>query len=301
MFGLNSLTQVFRSSNTVDFDDDSKIVLISDCHRGDGTYADGFLKNQSIYNAALEHYYTNNYTYIEIGDGDELWENKSMSAIVNVHKDTFMLLTRFYSAGRFMMIYGNHDIVKKKYQEKRVRVFRYCDASLRECVSMFQNMPVYEGVVLDYKKTGDKILLAHGHQADMLNSTLWKLARFLVRHLWRPLELIGINDPTSASKNGNKKESVESKLADWTIREKTMLIAGHTHKTAFPKPGQPLYFNDGCCVHPNGINAIEIADGSIQLVRWYIKTKTDGVLFVGKETAAGPVRLADYFTASHHY
>lgn len=297
MYGLKSLTKVFRSSETVEFNDDSKIVLISDCHRGDGSWADGFLKNRSIYNAALEHYFADNYTYIEIGDGDELWENNNLSAIINVHRDTFILLSRFYRSGRFIMIYGNHDIVKKDYPVKKADMTRSCEASFKECISMFEEMPVYEGIVLVYKETGDSIFLVHGHQVDMLNNTLWKFARLLVKRLWRPLQLIGINDPTSASKNGNKKEKVESNLTAWTVKEKNMLIAGHTHRPVFPELGQPLYFNDGSCIHPGGITAIEIEGGRISLVRWHIKTRTDGVLFVGKEIISGPIKLKDFFKA----
>lgn len=293
LFGLNELTEIYKSSLTVDFDDNSKIVLISDCHRGDGTWADAFLKNRNIYYAALEQYYNKNYTYIEIGDGDELWDNKQLSTVISMHRDVFRLLAIFNKYKRFIMIYGNHDIIKKKF--KAEKIFRYYDPSLNECVTMFENMPIYEGIVLKYKKTGDNIFLVHGHQADFLNSRLWELARFLVRHVWRPLELIGINDPTSASKNVSKKASVESKLKAWTLREKHMLIAGHTHRPVFPNPGQPLYFNDGSCVHPDGITAIEITDGNIQLVKWNLKVRTDGVLYAGKETISGPVKLKDYF------
>lgn len=56
-----------------------RYVLFSDCHRGDGSSNDNFLKNQNLYFTALRHYYDRGYIYIELGDGDELWENRKMS------------------------------------------------------------------------------------------------------------------------------------------------------------------------------------------------------------------------------
>jgi len=99
MYALKRLSQVFRSSEEVPFDDSSRIVLFSDVHRGDGSWADDFTRNQNIYYATLTHYYNENYTYIELGDGDELWKNKTLSEIVNVHSDVFELLSKFYNEG----------------------------------------------------------------------------------------------------------------------------------------------------------------------------------------------------------
>ena len=72
----NRLTEVFNSSKTVDFDDSSKFILFSDCHRGDNSWADDFAHNEKLFFHALSYYYNEGFTYIEIGDGDELWENK---------------------------------------------------------------------------------------------------------------------------------------------------------------------------------------------------------------------------------
>ncbi len=76
MFTYKRLAGVFNSADQLDFDDSSRIVLISDCHRGIGNHKDDFFNNQTIYFAALNYYYNHNYTYFELGDGEELWENK---------------------------------------------------------------------------------------------------------------------------------------------------------------------------------------------------------------------------------
>ena len=75
MFTSRSLTAVFESADEVPFDDSTKIIFFSDCHRGDNSWADDFAHNQNVYYHAMNAYYREDYSCIEIGDGDELWEN----------------------------------------------------------------------------------------------------------------------------------------------------------------------------------------------------------------------------------
>lgn len=292
------LSRVLATSREIPFDESSRIVIMSDCHRGDGDWADDFSNNQNLYFAALTYYYESGYTYIELGDGDELWENRDLNMIINIHSDVFWLLSLFYKDERLHMLYGNHDIVKRdpKYMMTKCNSY-YCE-SLNSRIALFPGINITEGLILRYKNSNNRILLAHGHQGDLLNDTLWKLARFLVRYIWRPLELLGIHDPTSAAKNNERKNSVEKNLVDWVKKENQMLIAGHTHRPVFPKVGEPLYFNDGSCVHPRCITAIEIRNGSIALVKWAVMTRLDRSLYVGREVLEPPVRLNDYFKSN---
>ena len=78
------LDQAYEKALCLPIDKRSRIVLMSDCHRGVGNWGDNFLKNRSIYAAALAYYYQKDYTYIELGDGDELWENRSFEAIKGI-------------------------------------------------------------------------------------------------------------------------------------------------------------------------------------------------------------------------
>jgi UDP-2,3-diacylglucosamine pyrophosphatase LpxH len=298
MYEFKRLSQVLESAEQVPFNDSSRIVLMSDCHRGDGSWADDFSKNQNAYFAALTHYYYGNYTYIELGDGDELWKNRNLSDIMWEHSDTFWLLSKFIKKDRFYSLYGNHDIIKKVYGFHKKKDYRKFDEHEKAFLPLFEKVKIHEGLVLRHILTGNKILLVHGHQADYLNDRLWMVSRFLVKHLWRPLELLGVNDPTSPAKNYEKKVAVEKILIEWVKREKQMLVAGHTHRPMFPEPGEPLYFNDGSCVHPRSITAIEIADGNITFVKWSVKTKIDGTLAVGRDVLGGPKKLKDYFNAN---
>jgi UDP-2,3-diacylglucosamine pyrophosphatase LpxH len=295
---LKHLSQVFKSAEQISFDDSSRFVLMSDCHRGDGSWADDFSDNQNLYIGALNYYYKENYTYIELGDGDELWKNSKISNIIIVNNDAFSLLSKFYKDKRLYFIFGNHDMVKKDSNFIKSNFNKYFDERKKKYIPLFEDITIYEGMILNYTVTTGKIFLVHGHQVDFVNDNLWKLSRFLVKHLWKPLELLGIKDPISAATNYEKKESVEKKLVEWVIREKQMLIAGHTHRSMFPDVCDPPYFNDGSCVHPRYITCIEIADGNISLVKWQIKTKNDGSLFVCREIFEEPRKLKDYFEFS---
>jgi UDP-2,3-diacylglucosamine pyrophosphatase LpxH len=295
---LKRISKVFESADQITFDDSSRIVLMSDCHRGDGSWTDDFSRNQNPYFAALTHYYNKNYIYIELGDGDELWKNRKFYDIIEIHRDVFWLLSRFFNEGRLYFIFGNHDMVKKDNKFVKNNLYQYFDKREKRYIPLFQNIKIYEGLVLKHKATDNKIFLIHGHQIDYLNDEMWKLSRFLVRYLWRPLESFGVNDPTSPAKNYEKKDIIEKRLTEWVIREKHMLIAGHTHRPVFPEIGEPPYFNDGSCVYPRGITAIEIVNGNIILVKWSIKTREDGTLFIDREILAGSRRIRDYFNKS---
>ena len=59
----------------------SRYIIISDCHRGEGGANDNFLRNQHLYMAALNYYIAHGFTYFELGDGEELWENRHLSRI----------------------------------------------------------------------------------------------------------------------------------------------------------------------------------------------------------------------------
>lgn len=267
---------------------------MSDCHRGDGSWADNFSKNRNIYFAALSYYYNENYTYIEIGDGDELWENNQFASIFYAHSDVFLLLAKFFNKGKLYFIFGNHDMVKKDNKFVKENLYEYFEEREKKYIPLFKNIKLHEGLVLRHKDTDQKIFLIHGHQVDFFNSTLWKLARFLARYVWRPLELFGVNDPTSTAKNYKRKELVEKGLLEWVKKEKHLVVSGHTHRPMFAEVGEPPYFNAGSSVHPQAITGIEIVGGNMMLVKWEVKTKKDDTLFIGRDILAGPIKLTDF-------
>jgi UDP-2,3-diacylglucosamine pyrophosphatase LpxH len=287
------IDNAYRTAETIHLSDTSQIVIMSDVHRGNGNLADNFARNQIIYHAALKSYNKQRYTYIELGDGDELWECRKFSEITTVYKDIFLLLTQFFRDNRLVLMFGNHDIDRNQHPGMMDYL---ADVSKKSATPLFPGIRIYESLLLRYGRQGRELFLLHGHQADFLNDTLWRLARFLVRHVWRPLELVGFTDPTSAAKNNKVKDKIERRLRSWAEENATALMAGHTHRPVLPEPGKGRYFNDGCCVHPYGITAVEISSGSISLVKWGHKTHEDGTVYIGKDILGGPHRLKDYFT-----
>lgn len=287
------LDKVFLKANKINIDDDSKIVIMSDVHRGSGDSYDNFVHNETIYEAALKSYYSKGYTYIELGDGDDMWEVKNYKDIVLGHLNTFKLLKKFNEDNRLFMIYGNHDMFKKNPKILKDNFYTYNDKTNKKETDLLMGLKVYESALLDYK--GNDIFLLHGHQVDLLNSTLWKLARFLVRYVWRPLEKLGFRDPTSAAKNYRGTKRTDKRLEKWSKENKKIIIAGHTHRPIYPNIGESYYFNDGSAIHPNGITCIEIENGKINLVRWSFKLKKDNLISVGREVIDGNEKIINFF------
>jgi len=281
---FSRIQNAFISAEEVQINKNSKLVLISDCHRGTGTAADNFAKNKAIYHAALKHYLQECFTYIELGDGDELWENRHFSMIMKEHQDTFTLLSKFHKSGRLHMIYGNHDMYKKD----PAWVARYLEGSPISGYESgdtprFNGIKVHDGLVLKHHPSGHEILLIHGHQADFFNFRLWRVARFMVRYFWRPLELIGVQNPFDTPRREGRRNMVERFLIDWCKRQNTMMIAGHTHRLVFPKPHEPPYYNGGSAVARQHITCIEIENDNISAVKWSLQPRRDGVLFVKRD------------------
>lgn len=303
---MSRLNKSFEGAVRLPLSDCTKYVVISDCHRGTGTTNDNLLKNQNLYFAALQHYYKKGYTYIELGDGDELWENRSLKQIIEAHHDVFRLLYLFHRDKRLYMLYGNHDMVKKsgKYTEKQCRAYQ-CpeyysakqeDAALKNhaypCCPIPKDMKFHSGLILENCgcQEAPDIYLTHGHQADLLNSTLWRINCFLVRYLWKPLEHFGVLDPTSAAKSYTVKEKTERRLKKWAESTEHVLIAGHTHRPVLSET-EKYYYNSGSCVHPYSITCLEIEHLQISLVKWMVDAKPDMSLYVRRSVLAGPISL----------
>lgn len=230
------------------------MVFFSDCHRGTGGWNDSFLSNKILYQAALDYYWKEGFAYVEVGDGDELWENRCFGEIYEIHKDVFETLSRFQASDRLFMLIGNHDRIKEKKTH---------------CASNDRFAPTYyRALIVKAPGEGKDLYLLHGHQADLLNDRLWPLARWMVRYLWRPLELAGFKDPTSAARNYKKGRTVENRLIGWAKKNHKNIMMGHTHRPAIAEIDDIKYLNTGSCIHPNGVTCIEMLNGWLRLIRW---------------------------------
>jgi len=221
---INQLLHIARKkAHKLRLDCDTKYILFSDLHKGNNSYADDFKQNMRIYKEALHHYYKNDFTYIELGDGIELWENRKMDSIVKAHQVIFDLLKDFHKQKRLYLIYGNHDMV-----------LMYPFMVKLLLGSVFTNLKYYESIMLQSNDPKKNVLLIHGHQADYLNYLFWWFFRFMVRYIWKPLQYLGINDPTSPAKNFKERIKVEKRMEKWVVKNKQPVIFGHTHRPIFP-------------------------------------------------------------------
>jgi len=289
------LKKAYKNSKRLVIDSNSKIVVMSDLHRGQGGNNDNFIQNQNLFCGAMEYYYNQEYTYVELGDGDELWENRRMEKIISANCDVFSILAKFYEQKRFYMIYGNHDVIKRKKGFKNKYLSEFYSECFQKKLPLFPELEINEGVVFEHTELNCELFLVHGHQGSILNDILWRLARFLVRYFWQPLESIGVLAPSGARGPICEVEKIDKHLSQFAKHEKKMLICGHTHRQRFPKPGKGLYFNDGSCVHPRYITGIEIENDEISLVKWSVMIRKDRSLYVGRELLKGPEKLSDYF------
>lgn len=268
-----------------------KFIIFSDHHKGNKDHGDDFAINEPNYLAALEYYLSNKFSYINLGDSEELWKYKPSEVIA---KNILALRTeaRFQEQNvenkpcKYYRTFGNHDLTWKNKLD--------VDIWFKDIFHL--PLPVYEGMILKTAVKGQalSIFLTHGHQGDKMSDNN-AFSTWMVSHIWRPLQRylqININTP---AKDYTLRDRHNIMMHEWSSRRhQLLLITGHTHKPVFASglysdhPNnqvnetkiavaaqeakvKPTYFNSGCCCYNDGnITGIEIADGKIALVKWFI-------------------------------
>ncbi|RRD93644.1 serine/threonine protein phosphatase [Clostridiales bacterium COT073_COT-073] len=297
---VQRLDECYQKAKVIEFDDRDKFILFSDVHRGDNSISDDFARNQNMYQAALRYYYDQNYTYIELGDGDELWEHARFEHIASAHHDVFMLLRQFHREKRMYRLFGNHDMILKNTNWVKRNLMYFEDDYQEVETDLFEGIQIYESLVLKYRKTGDEFLLVHGHQGDFVNDQLWFPSMLSMRYFWRFLHVVGFRNPSSPAKNRVKRHKIERIFSKWIYQRKKAIICGHTHRAKLAKSVDLPYFNTGCCVQPRVIYGIEIAEGNLTLVQWKVEADYNGVLRTVRKVIQGP-RDIEHFLFFKNY
>ncbi|MEP6466324.1 MAG: metallophosphoesterase, partial [Parafilimonas sp.] len=94
----------------VSFDTASqKFIIFSDEHKGAKNNADDFAVCEKNYVTALDYYFKEDYFFINLGDGEELWENNIFS-VKKQNQLSFEKEKLFQQQKRFIKIFGNHDL-----------------------------------------------------------------------------------------------------------------------------------------------------------------------------------------------
>lgn len=262
-----------------------RFVVFSDHHKGNRDHGDDFAYSEKNYLAALDHYFSKSFHYINLGDSEELWKYRP-EEVISKNVQCLQSEARFHSLNRYTKTFGNHDLTWKNNLEVQ-KWFK----------EIFQlPLPVYEGVLIKTKAGGIalNIFLTHGHQGDLLTDNN-AISTWLVSHVWRPLQRyldINVNTP---AKDYTLRDKHNLMMYDWSRRRRDnlLLITGHTHKPVFAAglysdhpnntineekietsaettKRRPTYFNSGCCCYNDGdITGIEIGDGDIRLIKWH--------------------------------
>lgn len=285
--------EAYRLGDVIDVNPDTKLVFFSDVHRGDNSMSDEFAHNQNIYYHALTKYFHEGYTYIELGDGDELWEYSKFSHIRSAHSDVFCLLKAFYERGRFIYMYGNHNMAFRHELIAGHNLSHFFDEYLDIDTPLFPGIKIKESLVLRDSESGKELLCVHGHQGDFINDKGWMLSLFLMRVFWRYMHMVGLHNPSSPSKNRVKRHKIEKAFGKWITENRTGILCGHTHRPKLPDDDEPVYLNTGCCIHPRGITGIELNGDMFSLVHWSVKPGDDGILSITKKVMKGPKKFSD--------
>ena len=281
------LALMSREAHHIEFDNKSRFVFLSDCHRGNGGRTDDFAPNKALYLHALEQYERQGFTYVEVGDGDELWQNRSFAHVHRAHSRIFDLLHRFDRRGHLYLLLGNHDI-----QHRDTRHMTKDDIPVRECLR------------LSHAKSGQSILVFHGHQMDPQNDRFASVSRFTVRNIWRTMLLLGLAKSIAWSDDLSQrhrlerlmmdrvriaKTRIEQRMVGWAHKKQQMIICGHTHHPVSAQVGATPYFNTGSCVEPGQITGLEIENGDISQIRWTTRLGS-----AGRERLGPPKPLAQF-------
>ena len=290
---MQRLSEAYRGARVEHIDDESRYVIMSDCHRGDGSKADEFLKNKNSCTAALDHYWNEGFTYVEAGDGDELWEY-DYKHIIRANRAVWERQLKFHRAGRLIRMWGNHDVMLQDPGFVREHLWSTEHPGTGEVRPFFEGIEPVEAVVFRRDGTGQEILLVHGQQGDLPNDQAWRFNRLMVRLFWKYMHRLGFNSPTSPVANSYKRHKVERNYVKWIRKNRKALICGHTHWEKFPGDGDMPYFNAGSCVYPSHITALEIVGGTVALVRWRVDPNDDGILQVTRRVISGPAPIADF-------
>ncbi|MBY0537185.1 MAG: metallophosphoesterase [Chitinophagaceae bacterium] len=280
-------------------DPESKWVIVSDQHKGGGDRADDFLPAVPAYLKALDYYYQNGFTLINNGDAEELWES-NLKKVLSVHHESLLAEKKFYAAGRYYRLFGNHD---EEYAVKNAT-----RQTLDEL--MGGKLWFYEALLLQFPD--QQYFIAHGHQGD-IRSDGNPFSKWVVANIWSPIQRllkISINSLSDSLDNISLHNEI---MYRWSAQQQVgmNLVAGHTHqpifqslthfdqliirlekvtteedrkhieselhriRNQFPKdyqprrPQKPTYYNSGCCCFDDGdITCLEITASGVKLVKW---------------------------------
>ncbi|SDE77903.1 Calcineurin-like phosphoesterase superfamily domain-containing protein [Mucilaginibacter pineti] len=279
-------------------------IILSDQHKGARDDMDIFALAEKNYLTALDHYDNEKFFYINLGDSEELWENLFIT-IKRHNKATFDAEKRFIKRKAFLKIFGNHDlywdndplaipglmqiygeaikiyegaILQTTINKKPLNIYMTHGhqgdlqsdgnwfskwfvsdiwAPLQAYLKINPNTPAnndqlktdHNRIMYEWSSTREHTLLITGHTHQPVFKSLTHLEK--------------LYDEMARAKKANNTAALAEIEKQITNR--------HMQGDAVPdfSTYHPTYFNSGCCCFNDGdITGIEIAQGSIRLIKW---------------------------------
>ena len=292
---FKALSELFRNIKeepgkkgvVLELKEKSRIIVFSDHHRGAKNGADDFMKAESSYLAALDHYFENKFQLVSLGDSEELWEN-TLTQVKKNNTLTFESEKRFILQDRFFKVFGNHDLYwdnspiasqqLKAIYGKKLRVFEgivlekdnkrsySARKKSKEPFSFLSKKPANEEGPLPIADCPLTIFLTHGHQGDASSDGNW-FSKFFVANIWAPLQsYLRINFNTPAY-DEDLKTSHNLLMYEWSAKYKRLvLITGHTHQPVFESLTHPerLYKKLGDAIKANRSDEVDQIEQEIK-------------------------------------
>jgi len=208
-----------------------RFIIFSDQHKGRRDGADDFSLAELNYLRALDHYNKNDFTYINLGDSEELWEN-SIWQVKKKNTAVFELEKLFLQRNKFIKIFGNHDLF---WDNDPLAAWHLKDI-------YGEKLRVYEGLILQpsggavdcqLPTANCRLFLTHGHQGDAQSDGNW-FSKFFIANIWAPLQAFLRINPNTPAYDAEKKTLHNRIMYEWSAnKEKILLVTGHTHQPVF--------------------------------------------------------------------
>jgi UDP-2,3-diacylglucosamine pyrophosphatase LpxH len=230
-----------------------RFIIFSDQHKGCRDGADDFAGAEQNYLAALDYYYTNSFSYISLGDSEELWEN-GLRSVKKHNREVLDREKKFLQKKRFIKVFGNHDLfwdndplaawhLKDIYGEK-IRVYEGLiltptglmqTPDLSSVASAKRDLSSVASAKEDYRlpTTNYRLLLTHGHQGDAQSDGNW-FSKFFIANIWAPLQAYLRINPNTPAYDAEKKTLHNRFMYEWSAeKDHPWLVTGHTHQPVF--------------------------------------------------------------------
>lgn len=231
------MTRAFNDSATEELEldfDSTRLIVLSDLHKGGGAGADDFLRSAAAYQAALAYYLEEGYTLVTLGDVEELWKFTPQEVIA-AYSELLELEAEFHKQGRYLRFWGNHD-----------DLWRHPDAVSKLLGRFYPGIKIREALKLRVTSDGQDlglIFLVHGHQGTTESDKFGWFSKLIVRYFWRPLQRKFGFSATTPATDWNLRHKHEEAMFHWASTQPTkpLMIAGHTHRPVFgtSKPPKP--------------------------------------------------------------